>query len=741
MEEAWKKISGIEAALAALAALASVGTNEGPEVQLLQESLKKTKRAAQESPIAVQVAESESYVDRARKRLEAHDATRAELVAELEAGQAQLPRLRAMAEKPIVPEASSELAMLRAKLAAVKEERDAALQARPAKKLATGHGVAPIATTTISNHPRLQEDFVPMCHEDIVRWMQDRQADIRDATMAGNAHGSGEIVPGHGIRSHGLVNSHSDAFHGVQYSPVIKVCRVIHHQCAFQGCRVGEASNPGPVQTRQARSLERSIPFTQVDVSSDEKDLVLPNRGRHVIPRTVGELLWQDCCQSTRSQPVPPNTIGGRRRHEGRMGSQRRRSQHRIRHLLLLAWQWLTCRQLSWMRWKKILESTDLATSGASPGVPVRNRFSVFESTVRETDCPMSTGGDGSGGDVEVFPMIDDAVGHVSREPIRRRPCRRRLVLIPQMQDTPRSIQDRQSEESDGGSTRRHFDSRNGVRREGGVAAVAPVGNLGVSGDESDRLLQETESVSSREFSTDIGGQSKISGTDEGESEVEPDPPSRMPGVATLRAAFLLLDHVNLAAEMEERASVMKSVPKFLRGPNRIAMRTALENICGGRRGQEWARQERGWKVFFLLPRMLLHRPARGGLIPRSKLESRFESFVRGDWRSLISASRTCNAQAASVRQRRSRRSQDCMERRAARAEALVRMGELSSARQALEGADLGPGTRHTLDMQRDESRRPRHPRVPIPPALANLQPQLGLSIGRRCVVPQSPVS
>ena len=117
-----------------LAALASVGTTEGPEVQLLQESLRKTKRAAQESPIAVQVAQSESFVERARKRLEAHDASRVELVAELEASQARLARLKAMAEKPIIPDASFEVAIPRAKLASVEEERDAALQARPAKK-------------------------------------------------------------------------------------------------------------------------------------------------------------------------------------------------------------------------------------------------------------------------------------------------------------------------------------------------------------------------------------------------------------------------------------------------------------------------------------------------------------------------------------------------------------------------------------------------------------------------------
>ena len=62
--------------------------------------------------------------------------------------------------------------------------------------------------------------------------------------------------------------------------------------------RVGEASNPGPVQTRQARRLERSNPIvpgrrlgsTQVDSSSDEELLVRPNSGRDVVPSS-GELV------------------------------------------------------------------------------------------------------------------------------------------------------------------------------------------------------------------------------------------------------------------------------------------------------------------------------------------------------------------------------------------------------------------------------------------------------------------
>ena len=78
--------------------------------------------------------------------------------------------------------------------------------------------------------------------------------------------------------------------------PTSRHVRVVVHQCGFLGCRVGEASNPGPVQTRQARRLERSrrggLESTQVD--SSEETLDRPNRGRHVVPRilasgTVGD--------------------------------------------------------------------------------------------------------------------------------------------------------------------------------------------------------------------------------------------------------------------------------------------------------------------------------------------------------------------------------------------------------------------------------------------------------------------
>ena len=62
-----------------------------------------------------------------------------------------------------------------------------------------------------------------------------------------------------------------------------------------------------------------------------------------------------------------------------------------------------------------------------------------------------------------------------------------------------------------------------------------------------------------------------------------------------------------------------------------------------------------------MLPRMLLHRPPRGGLIPRHKLVHRFEMFSRGEWWDLIR-----DEQAAVGHRRRRRRPGDDLESRAA---------------------------------------------------------------------------
>ena len=165
----------------------------------------------------------------------------------------------------------------------------------------------------------------------------------------------------------------------------------------------------------------------------------------------------------------------------------------------------------------------------------------------------------------------------------------------------------------------------------------------------------------------------------------EPEANVVVPRVAGLREALLSLDRWHLPDLVKKRACVMRSVPRFLKGPYRNALRVALEEATA----QQLCRQERGWKLFTLLPRMLLHRPLRGGLLSKEKLTQRFDAFSHGQWESLLEASARCDEQAAVSRRRSQRRDGDHIERRAVRAKMLVGLGELSSARQALEGASL----------------------------------------------------
>ena len=191
----------------------------------------------------------------------------------------------------------------------------------------------------------------------------------------------------------------------------------------------------------------------------------------------------------------------------------------------------------------------------------------------------------------------------------------------------------------------------------------------------------------------------------------------RLPRVTSveIRAAFEFLDTVDLKATFSRRACVMKTTPHFLRGPFCNALRLAMEEAV--RDGE--VHQNRGWKLFLLLPRLLLHRPPRGGKVHRSKLVERFDDFARGSWRKLLEESVKCDADAATAHTRKRRRHQvGDIQRRAGRALALVQLGELSAGRQALEGAELAPGSEETLRELRNPLKRPPRARAPLPQIL-----------------------
>ena len=151
-------------------------------------------------------------------------------------------------------------------------------------------------------------------------------------------------------------------------------------------------------------------------------------------------------------------------------------------------------------------------------------------------------------------------------------------------------------------------------------------------------------------------------------------------------------------------------------------MKVLLEEIVAGHDRGDILRQERGWKAFMLLPRLLLHRKCKGGKIGKEMLRERFDSFRAGRWASLLAESVEKDEEAARVatRKRRTQHHGD-LEHRISRAMTRIQLGELTAGRQALEGADLAPGTEATL---RELRLRPQMPRDPIPPEILNHVPQ-----------------
>ena len=192
---------------------------------------------------------------------------------------------------------------------------------------------------------------------------------------------------------------------------------------------------------------------------------------------------------------------------------------------------------------------------------------------------------------------------------------------------------------------------------------------------------------------------------------------------ATFHHAFASLDEVNLETEFRHRATVMRCPPKFLSGAYVSAMRVSMQEIRVGRAENNELRRIRGWKLFLMLPRMLLQKAGKGGLVPKSKLRERFAQFADGRWMGSIVSSREAAIAASNAKARRTRRCPDSLERRAERACAMAALGELSSARLSSEGEAIARGDGTTLAALRDRRRRPPEPREPILEEVLHHQP------------------
>ena len=380
----------------------------------------------------------------------------------------------------------------------------------------------------------------------------------------------------------------------------------------LRGVRIGEASHPGPPRTlRRLRSTSTS--HTQIEVSSDDEPLIPPNIGRD--DECAGPTQWDSGAQFS----MPDRASGL---------SSVEESDH------LYAMQIDLCRG-------DFQEEPFEARNRCSPrtrrptqmdidsDVPIRrNRVVPLSSNsdedVSQPECgsPHSPiGNDGESRKRQRFSQattvppesaLDARQGDFTAESFQsaQRRVSKRLILMGGTVDPHPSLVDAGDE-----SVLVERCART-PRSQERIADAVPV--------ETSSPHRQEEEASSNEQSD----KESISGVSEVECEHEqpspPDPvliPDSIRNAATGRA-FRSLDLVNLRDMFEQRANLMKAVPQCLRGPFRAGMRLALAEVEVGRRERNELRKLRGWKLFMLLPRKLLFRLQRGGLVPKATLKA-----------------------------------------------------------------------------------------------------------------------
>ena len=202
-----------------------------------------------------------------------------------------------------------------------------------------------------------------------------------------------------------------------------------------------------------------------------------------------------------------------------------------------------------------------------------------------------------------------------------------------------------------------------------------------------------------------------------------------------LRTALSSLDDIDLPATLQTRCAFFQTPPQFIRGRVRQALTLALECITTATND---ANAVRAWKLWLLLPRMLLHRKPGTRSLPKTDWRHRIQQFQQGDWLQLLQQANHTNTTSNNTNNPHDDHTNTTSNntnhprddtagadqtRRAERARYLVHLGELSAARQALTAGPLAPGTQQTLDELRDPVRRPQEEYGPLAPEVMAFEP------------------
>ena len=429
--------------------------------------------------------------------------------------------------------------------------------------------------------------------------------------------------------------------------------------------RVGEASHPGPVQTRHARRLQSTL------VDSDEIDLEddIPmicgrlSASSGAIPHVHGShVRTAEDSVRVASPPVPSSSA------QGREGVPRKR---------------LRLCQTSTTINSSVLDALEEDLHGASSSVIPRAARSSQDDFHVDRHAILSA--DGQDDLPMTWPSSSGQVRALHEEEGRS------ISLV----DSIRATHANSSSDRERVHTTQFDMTAGDTGSEIGPEVSIPdvlvephvpeIGDMDVFGSQSD-----TETVDAV---------SEVELADESPFVSDPDPVvGEVRESAVFREAFRSLDTVDIGRICSRRATVMRSSPQFLRGAYRSAIRVAMKEISHGVDDIDERRQIRGWKLFFLLPRLLLFRPHRGGNLPKKNLEERFRMFIEGRWVQLLIDSEACEAASSLATRRRRRNFSDTIDRRAER-----------------DGEPVAPGTQRTFDLLSDPERRPPEPYNPMP--------------------------
>ena len=128
---------------------------------------------------------------------------------------------------------------------------------------------------------------------------------------------------------------------------------------------------------------------------------------------------------------------------------------------------------------------------------------------------------------------------------------------------------------------------------------------------------------------------------------------------------------------------------------------------------------DRGWKLFFLLPRMILQRHSRGGKVGTKEIKAIYNRFLQFHWEELIHLKRSSKDQLPIT---------SGIEQRKKAAIKSVKCGELSRASRILTSQGLAPATEDTVNKLQDK--HPHHTtNQQVPEKLDNVQPDLTSAI------------